>query len=107
MCVSDSRWERRGGETAPGEHQEAERGGGAAGEGAEPAADRLRGAAGEEQERPGCSGQLLQVNTDTPLYRQRELLLSTSSHTPEVILHFTSHCIISWLPEETVQTKYF
>lgn len=58
MCLG-SRWEGGGGETAPGEHQEAERCGGAAGEGAEQAADRLGGAAGAEQEPPGCSGQLL------------------------------------------------
>ena len=58
LCLG-SRWEGGGGETAQGEHQEAERCGGAAGEGAEPAADRRRGAAGEEQERPGGSGQLL------------------------------------------------
>lgn len=38
MCLGP-RWERRGGETAQGEHQEAEPGGGAAGEGAEQAAD--------------------------------------------------------------------
>lgn len=65
MCLG-SRWEGGGGETAQGKHQEAERCGGTAGEGAEQAADWIWGAAGEEQEPAGCSGQVLQVNTDTP-----------------------------------------
>lgn len=58
VCLG-SGWERGGGETAPGKHQEAECCGGAAGEGAEQAAVGLRGAAGEKQKRTGRSGQLL------------------------------------------------
>lgn len=54
-------WQRRGGEAAQGQHQEAERSGGAAGVGDDQTAGRPRGAPGEEPQSSGSPGQRLQV----------------------------------------------